>query len=129
MNKICKILGAIATVGATAVAGTLLYRKGYDKGFDKALRKNDDDYDFDDFYDDDDYEEEVTNDGMRTVYCDNDSKELGFTFPQFIQSVEILSEPDNGLEELYREMNVDFNTAYKLYSYIKTHHYHCGGNA
>ena len=65
MNKICKTLGAIATVGATAIAGTLLYRKGYDKGFDKALRKNDDDYDFDDFYDDD-YEEEVTSDGVRT---------------------------------------------------------------
>ena len=39
MNKICKTLGAIATVGATAIAGTLLYRKGYDKGFDKALRR------------------------------------------------------------------------------------------
>lgn len=34
MNRICKIIGAIA--------GTIFYRKGYGKGYNKALRDSDD---------------------------------------------------------------------------------------
>ena len=38
MNSICKIIGAVAVAGATVIAGTIFYRKGYGKGYNKALR-------------------------------------------------------------------------------------------
>lgn len=37
MNRICKIIGAVAVVGAAVIAGTIFYRKGYGKGYNKAL--------------------------------------------------------------------------------------------
>lgn len=41
MNRICKIIGAVAVVGAAVIAGTIFYRKGYGKGYNKALRDSD----------------------------------------------------------------------------------------
>lgn len=41
MNRICKIIGAVAVVGATVIAGTIFYRKGYGKGYNKALCDSD----------------------------------------------------------------------------------------
>ena len=38
MNRICKIIGAVATA---IIAGTIFYRKGYGKGYNKALRDSD----------------------------------------------------------------------------------------
>ena len=38
MNRICKIIGAVAVVGAAVIAGTIFYRKGYGKGYTPALR-------------------------------------------------------------------------------------------
>ena len=40
MNRICKIIGAVAA--AAIIAGTIFYRKGYGKGYNKALRDSDD---------------------------------------------------------------------------------------
>ena len=41
MNSICKIIGAVAVVGAAVIAGTIFYRKGYGKGYNKALCDSD----------------------------------------------------------------------------------------
>lgn len=41
MNRICKIIGAVAVVGAAVIAGTIFYRKGCGKGYNKALRDSD----------------------------------------------------------------------------------------
>lgn len=41
MNRICKIIGAVAVVGAAVIAGTIFYRKGYGKGYNKALCDSD----------------------------------------------------------------------------------------
>lgn len=41
MNRICKIIGAVAVAGAAVIAGTIFYRKGYGKGYNKALRDSD----------------------------------------------------------------------------------------
>lgn len=42
MNRIYKIIGAVAAAGAAIIAGTIFYRKGYGKGYNKALRDSDD---------------------------------------------------------------------------------------
>ena len=41
MNRIYKIIGAVAAAGVAVIAGTI-YRKGYGKGYNKALRDSDD---------------------------------------------------------------------------------------
>lgn len=41
MNRICKIIGAVATAGAAVLIGKILYHKGYEKGYRKALRDSD----------------------------------------------------------------------------------------
>ena len=41
MNRICKIVGVVAVAGAAVIAGTIFYRKGYGKGYNKALRDSD----------------------------------------------------------------------------------------
>ena len=41
MNRIYKIVGAVAAAGAAVIAGTIFYRKGYVKGYNKALRDSD----------------------------------------------------------------------------------------
>lgn len=41
MNRICKIIDAVAAAGAAVIAGTIFYRKGYGKGYNKALRDSD----------------------------------------------------------------------------------------
>lgn len=46
MNKIFKILGAAAAIGTALIAGKILYHEGYDKGYNKALRDNDEIGDF-----------------------------------------------------------------------------------
>lgn len=42
MKRIYKIIGAVAAAGATIIAGTIFYRQGYGKGYNKALRDSDD---------------------------------------------------------------------------------------
>ena len=42
MNRIYKIVGVVAAAGAAIIAGTIFYRKGYGKGYNKALRDSDD---------------------------------------------------------------------------------------
>ena len=42
MNRICKIIGAVAAAGAAVIAGIIFYRKGYGKEYNKALRDSDD---------------------------------------------------------------------------------------
>ena len=41
MNRICKRIGAVAAAGAAVIAGAIFYRKGYGKGYNKALRDSD----------------------------------------------------------------------------------------
>lgn len=41
MNRICKIIGAVAAAGAAVIAGTIFYRQGYGKGYNNALRDSD----------------------------------------------------------------------------------------
>ena len=42
MNRIYKIVGVVAAAGAVVIAGTIFYRKGYRKEYNKALRDSDD---------------------------------------------------------------------------------------
>ena len=41
MNKVFKILGMAAAIGTALIAGKMLHRRGYVKGYDKALRDSD----------------------------------------------------------------------------------------
>lgn len=125
MNKICKILGAITTAGTAVIAGTILYRKGYDNGFDYALRKNDDDYDFDDFCDDEDYDfdcgdNESDESEAKTFYCDENCHCLGFTFSEFHKAVKVIKEHNRAsIALLKNEMNITYDKAKALIQYLE----------
>lgn len=41
MRKVFKIFGVAAAIGTALIAGKILYHKGYDKGYNKALRDSD----------------------------------------------------------------------------------------
>ena len=41
MNKVFKILGVAAAFGTAFIAGKMLHRRGYAKGYDQGLRDSD----------------------------------------------------------------------------------------
>ena len=41
MNKVLNILGVAAAFGTALIAGKMLHRRGYAKGYDQALRDSD----------------------------------------------------------------------------------------
>lgn len=41
MNRVFKVLGVAAAIGTALIAGKMLHRRGYVKGYDQALRDSD----------------------------------------------------------------------------------------
>lgn len=111
MKKIFKVLGTIRVVGSTMLAGTVLYHKGYEKGYNKALRDSDDDYFSDN---DEDFEEEEN-----SLYSDDFREGLGFSHTEFLDAVNVIKECRRASAWLLKErMNISYDKAKALIQYF-----------
>lgn len=108
-----KILGAIFAIGATSLASVIAYNRGYENGYFKAMR-TDDEYDSleDDF---DNYDEEED-----FVCCDENSENSKFSFPEFLKAVEIVKEHHKAnLRILKDNMHISYEKAKAILDYME----------
>lgn len=113
MNKIIKIIGAVVATGATAIAGGLLYQKGYKSGYDEALHDCDKEYSNDEDDEEDYGDEYFNNDKHMTL-------PVAFTTEEFYQARDIIKNANRAsISFLMREMHIQYPKAKAIIQHME----------